>query len=801
MRGGGQRPRQLLRDLRGVPEPQEHRSLLRPGELFDRQLADYDRVLFGGTDPAALLHTLLGTGIAAEALAVVYMTFFYFVMAALAYALVFAPSPRAGIFLVTALSLNWALGAGFYFLLPALGPIYADAASFAELPTTRVSGLQDVLIRQRLEFLADPTAPGVHQGIGAFASLHTSIVFTAALAAHMMGLDRRLKVGLWSLFALTTLATIYLGWHYVLDDIAGIVIGVAALALASVLTGFKSARRVAAQAPGAARPRGTGAPRSTGPAGRVEPAARAVGRRDDEQRRRMTRVALRAKGATAVPARAEVASRWRALPEGARTMWALGGCILLALVLRAPYLSTPLGRDEGGLTYIANNWPGGDGSLYGAYWVDRPPLLIGLFKLAGLGGEAGVRALGAIFAVGLVIAIALLAQAVAGPRAEQRIAALLAAVLSGSVSIGANFTPGELLAVVPSTLSVLCLVLAHRSRQTRFVVAAGALAVGVCAGQAGPSSTPASPASSSSSPRPSPTGTCDFAGRSHTRRARPFRSSRCSSGWPRAGIRLGGFVYTLFGFRLELLHTLAGSDIPLRVRLTKLQEPTWESGLAVALVAALIGLVHLRHDRVLLVTFVAWAAAAIVGVLGGGSYFAHYLIELVPIGCVGAAIVIARARWPVGLAVIGVFVWLALPTAYEAAVDVSEQPLRRSEVAVAQYLREHARPGETDYVMYARPNVVYYAGLRHPYPYLWSLMVRAKPGAREQLVQHLGSPRRPTWLVQWHTLSGWELDTDGRMAAAIGRGYRLVATVCGRGIYVRDDRVPRPKLALGTCPY
>ena len=513
----------------------------------------------------------------------------------------------------------------------------------------------------------------------------------------------------------------------------------------------------------------------------------------------MTRVALRAKGATAVPARAEVASRWRALPEGARTMWALGGCILLALVLRAPYLSTPLGRDEGGLTYIANNWPGGDGSLYGAYWVDRPPLLIGLFKLAGLGGEAGVRALGAIFAVGLVIAIALLAQAVAGPRAG-RIAALLAAVLSGSVSIGANFTPGELLAVVPSTLSVLCLVLAHRSRQTRFVVAAGALAVGAAlvkqsfldAGFAGFVFVVASAVADRDVRLRWPLAYAAGA-------AVPLVAVLV---WLAAGGHsLGGFVYTLFGFRLELLHTLAGSDIPLRVRLTKLQEPTWESGLAVALVAALIGLVHLRHDRVLLVTFVAWAAAAIVGVLGGGSYFAHYLIELVPIGCVGAAIVIARARWPVGLAVIGVFVWLALPTAYEAAVDVSEQPLRRSEVAVAQYLREHARPGETDYVMYARPNVVYYAGLRHPYPYLWSLMVRAKPGAREQLVQHLGSPRRPTWLVQWHTLSGWELDTDGRMAAAIGRGYRLVATVCGRGIYVRDDRVPRPKLALGTCPY
>ena len=36
--------------------------LLRPGELFDRQLAELDRGLFGGADPAALLHSLLGTG-------------------------------------------------------------------------------------------------------------------------------------------------------------------------------------------------------------------------------------------------------------------------------------------------------------------------------------------------------------------------------------------------------------------------------------------------------------------------------------------------------------------------------------------------------------------------------------------------------------------------------------------------------------------------------------------------------------------------------------------------------------------
>ena len=61
---------------------------------------------------------------------------------------------------------------------------------------------------------------------------------TAALAAHLFGFGRRLKIGLWIWFALTVLATVYLGWHYVLDDVGGVFIAVGALALARVLTGI-----------------------------------------------------------------------------------------------------------------------------------------------------------------------------------------------------------------------------------------------------------------------------------------------------------------------------------------------------------------------------------------------------------------------------------------------------------------------------------------------------------------------------------------------------------------------------------
>ena len=44
-------------------------------------------------------------------------------------------------------------------------------------------------------------------------------------------------MALWTFLALTMVATLYFGWHYVVDDIAGIGIGVIAVVLAGVATG------------------------------------------------------------------------------------------------------------------------------------------------------------------------------------------------------------------------------------------------------------------------------------------------------------------------------------------------------------------------------------------------------------------------------------------------------------------------------------------------------------------------------------------------------------------------------------
>ena len=210
--------------------------LARPGELFDAQLANFDRAIFAGNDPATLLHTLMGTGVTTHVLSTAYVAFIVFLPLTIGVSLVFSRDLEAGLFYTTAQSINWVLGAASYFLLPSLGPVYADPAVFSALPSSEVTHLQGVLMDQRVAFLAHP-ASATPQAIAAFASLHISMSFSAAVAAHLLGLGQRLKVALWTWFGVTMLGTIYLGWHYVADNVAGVVMGAMALALAGLLTG------------------------------------------------------------------------------------------------------------------------------------------------------------------------------------------------------------------------------------------------------------------------------------------------------------------------------------------------------------------------------------------------------------------------------------------------------------------------------------------------------------------------------------------------------------------------------------
>lgn len=206
-------------------------------DLWDDTLARFDRLLWLGHDPAAVLHAVFGTGGAAHFFSFVYVAWIVLVPATLVVALVWSRDRTRGEWYVTAVAVDWVLGVATYFAVPTLGPVYADPQGFAGLPHTYVTTLQEAMIQDRYTVLNDPFATHAVQTIAAFASLHVGIMVTVCLMAELLHLHRAVRVGMWVFLALTFVATIYLGWHYFADTLGGAVLGAAGVWVAALGTG------------------------------------------------------------------------------------------------------------------------------------------------------------------------------------------------------------------------------------------------------------------------------------------------------------------------------------------------------------------------------------------------------------------------------------------------------------------------------------------------------------------------------------------------------------------------------------
>lgn len=205
--------------------------------LWDTELARLDRLLWLGNDPATVLQHFLGTGVAAHVLTAVYVLWIGLVPATLAIALVWTRASRTGAWFVTAVSMNWLFGAAVYYAFPSLGPIYSAPHDFDSLPHTYNTTIQEWLLADRVEVLADPAATHAVQTIAAFASLHVAITVTLCLFLEIMRFPAWIRLSAWVFAGLTVLATVYLGWHFFVDVLGGAVIGVASLAVAGWATG------------------------------------------------------------------------------------------------------------------------------------------------------------------------------------------------------------------------------------------------------------------------------------------------------------------------------------------------------------------------------------------------------------------------------------------------------------------------------------------------------------------------------------------------------------------------------------
>jgi hypothetical protein len=448
----------------------------------------------------------------------------------------------------------------------------------------------------------------------------------------------------------------------------------------------------------------------------------------------------------------------------------VGGLAAAAALSRLPFLRSALSPDEGGFLVVGGQWTQGS-SLYGNYWVDRPPLLIGVFAGAqALGGVVALRVLGV-----LAVALAVAAAAMLGWHASGRsrtgavLAALTCATFLATPSFGTRIVDGELLAS-PMVLSGLAaLVASYGTRQrTRVVVlrvlagTLGAAAFLVKQDMVDVFVVAVVIALHGAWRRGVRTAAGDLApvlcGALVTTSAVTIWAS--SRGTSPAGL---WEAVVAFRFAAAGIVGFSGSRLLDLVRAYVLS-----GALAVTAVA---GLSPRRRPHLPASTSVPWRSAALtlagwelVAALAGGSYWSHYLVGLVP-GIV--LLVAASARSPVRLERRGLAVALAYAVA-ATAVSLSLHPTAArtptDDQVAASYLRDHARRGDSVVVAFGHADIVEASGLGSTYPYLWTLPAFVADPHLTALDRLLASPAAPHWFVAGGDLSQW-----GSPGAAVQR--------------------------------
>lgn len=192
--------------------------------LRDDDLLQLDRAIFLGHSPAELLHGLFGETLGATVLEAIYTSFSYLVLLSVVASLVLIPQVRRAYVFLAAATWTWILGALSYYLVPSLGPFASAPSEFRGLSTTGIAGSQATLLVDRAGFLADPSVAGSFVSIGAFASLHVGFTFMVFLMARYYRLQRT-SIALAIYLVAVILATVYFGYHYVVDDVAGLLLG------------------------------------------------------------------------------------------------------------------------------------------------------------------------------------------------------------------------------------------------------------------------------------------------------------------------------------------------------------------------------------------------------------------------------------------------------------------------------------------------------------------------------------------------------------------------------------------------
>jgi hypothetical protein len=212
--------------------------------MQDPLLHRLDRWLLFGHEPATVLHAVFGESWAAHFFAFIYLLYLPLAPLSLVIWLVWSRNISFGYWYATANCLTWTLGTISYYMIPTMGPNFWYPWLYKDLDVTGVTDLQDSLWngRQDVRFPLNPFSDSI-QSVAGFASLHVALTLVIAMVAHYTVRHAVIRWAAWVFFGLTVISTLYFGWHYIADDIAGVVIAVLAVWLGGIATGQKFDRR------------------------------------------------------------------------------------------------------------------------------------------------------------------------------------------------------------------------------------------------------------------------------------------------------------------------------------------------------------------------------------------------------------------------------------------------------------------------------------------------------------------------------------------------------------------------------
>ncbi|WP_027860578.1 hypothetical protein [Marmoricola sp. URHB0036] len=473
--------------------------------------------------------------------------------------------------------------------------------------------------------------------------------------------------------------------------------------------------------------------------------------------------------------------------------------VLVAVGLRLPLLSRPPSPDEAGFLLVGGQWHSGGTSLYGDYWVDRPPLLITLFRIAAdAGGLVPLRILGCLATVLTILGVAHLARRLGGPGAAGW-AALAAGVLLVSPLTGAQSVNGELLAAPFVIWGIVAAVHALGGGRHARVLAAAAGASLVCSVMV----------------KQNFVDVVVFAAAAGLialwRREITAAWARTLVGgfvlgavgalavlllWTVAnGTSLGGVFDAMFPFRLQAGRLLASpANLGSRARFDALLVSWSMCGGALAMLVTAWALWRRRLGGT-----VVWALAVtlcfeIVSVLAGGNYWDHYLIQLVGplavlVGVAAARTVVSARVVLVASAIVGVIAW-------SVAFPWQGKSLSSS---VGSAIGAVSAPDDTIVTIYGHSDLDFATGLSSPYPYLWSLPTKLRDPQLQTLTDVLSGPQAPTWFVTWARVGSWGVDSSS-VSRVLAARYHPVAHLHGRTVYLRNGLRRVAPVFLGPVP-